>query len=55
MSRIVTRGLKRQLELEAPQQPICEAVQPQKQTRFQVKGVQLIQAFSNEPQQIVTT
>jgi hypothetical protein len=31
MSRVVTRGLRRQLELEALQQPVCDAIQPQEQ------------------------
>jgi hypothetical protein len=39
------------LELEMPQQPVCEVVQPQEQTHFQVKGVQPVEAPNNEPQQ----
>jgi hypothetical protein len=33
MSRVVTRDIKRQLELKAPQQPIHEVIQSQEQTR----------------------
>jgi hypothetical protein len=47
ISRVVTRGLKRQLELETPHR-VCEVVQPQEQPRFQTGGVQPIEAPSNE-------
>lgn len=36
MSRVVIKGLRKQLKLGAPQQPIHEVVQPQKQPHFQV-------------------
>jgi hypothetical protein len=36
MSKVITRGLKKQLESETPQQPIHEAVQPQEQPCFQI-------------------
>jgi hypothetical protein len=49
MSRVVIRGLKRQLELEALQHPICEAIQPQEQPRSQVEGVQSVEVPNNEP------
>jgi hypothetical protein len=39
MSRVVTRGLRRQLELEVPQQPIREVIQSQKQPHFQIEGI----------------
>jgi hypothetical protein len=55
MLRVVTRRLKRQLELEALQQLVREVVQPQEQTCFQIEGVQPVQVPSNEPQQFVTT
>ncbi len=55
MSRVITRGLKRQLELEAPQQFVHEGVQPQEQTCSQVEGARPIQPPSNEPQQPITT
>jgi hypothetical protein len=50
MSRVVRRGLKRQLELRTPQQPIHEAVQSQEQPHFQTKGIQLVDAPSIESQ-----
>ncbi len=53
MLKIVTRGLKRQLELGVPQQSICEVIQSQEQTHSQAKGLQLVEAPSNEPQQLV--
>jgi hypothetical protein len=53
MSRIVTRGLRKQLELKASQQPVHEVIQPQKQPRSQAEGTQLIDVPSNEPQQLV--
>jgi hypothetical protein len=49
MSRIITRGLRWQLELKAPQN-VLEVVQLQEQKRFQVKGIQPIDASSIEPQ-----
>jgi hypothetical protein len=51
MSRIFTRGLRRQLELKALQQHVCEVVQPQEQPHSQARGVQPIEAPSNELQQ----
>jgi len=50
MSRIGTRGLIRQLELEAPKQLVREAIRSQEQTHSLAKGVQLVEAPSNEPQ-----
>jgi hypothetical protein len=50
MLRVVTRALRRQLELRAPQQPIHEAIWAQGQPRFQAKGIQPIDAPSNETQ-----
>jgi hypothetical protein len=54
MSRVVIREIRRQLELEALYQLVCEAVQPQEQTRFQAEGIQLVEAPNNEPQQLGT-
>jgi hypothetical protein len=42
------------LELEAPQQLVCEVIQSQEQTHSQAEGVQLVEIPSNEPQQLVT-
>jgi hypothetical protein len=55
MLRIVTRGLRRQLELEAPHQPVREVIQSQEPTHSQAEGIQSIEVPSNEPQQLVTT
>jgi hypothetical protein len=49
MSRVI-RGLRRQLELRIPQQPIHKVVQPLGQPSFQVEGIELINAWNNEPQ-----
>jgi len=54
MSRVVIRGLRRQLKLGALQQPIHEVVQPQEQPCFQAKGIPPIEAPNNEPQQRIT-
>jgi hypothetical protein len=50
MSGVFTRGLRRQLELEASQQLVREVVQP----CSQAEGIQLVEATSNELQQLVT-
>jgi hypothetical protein len=50
MSKVIIRSLRRQLELETPQQPIREAIQSQEQTCSQAEGVQLVEAPNNEPQ-----
>jgi hypothetical protein len=55
MSRVIIRGLKRQLELKTPHQTIYEVIQSQEQTCFQAKGVQLAEAPNNDPQQPFTT
>jgi hypothetical protein len=54
MSKVVTRGLRRQLKLEALQQPVHEVVQPYEQPCSQVEGTQLVESPNNEPQQPVT-
>jgi hypothetical protein len=53
MSRVVTRGLKRQSKLGRPQQPVHEATHSQEQPCFQTKGIQWIDAPNNEPRQHV--
>jgi hypothetical protein len=49
MLRVITRGLRKQLEFGAPQQLVHEMVQPQKQPHFHTKGIQPVDAPSNEP------
>jgi len=49
MLKVITRGLRKQLELGAPQQPVHEMVQPQEQPHFHTKGIQPVDARSNEP------
>jgi hypothetical protein len=53
MSKVIIKGLGRQLKLEVPQQLVHEVIQPQKQPRCQVKGVQLVEPLNNELQQPV--
>jgi hypothetical protein len=48
MSKVIIKGLGRQLKLEMPQQLVHETIQPQKQPRSQVKRVQLVEPPSNE-------
>jgi hypothetical protein len=55
MSRVITRGLRKKLELEASQQPVHKVIQPQEETHFQAEGIQLVEIPSNEPQQPITT
>jgi hypothetical protein len=55
MSIVVTRGLRRQLKLEVPQQHVHEAIQSHEQPPFQAKGIQPIDAPNNELQQPITT
>jgi len=48
MSRVVTRGFRRQSKLRIPQQLVHEVAHSQKQLRFQTKGIQLIDVPNNE-------
>ncbi len=48
--QVVIRGLRRQLELRVPQQPIHEVVQPLRQPSFQAERIQPIDAPNNELQ-----
>jgi hypothetical protein len=50
MSIVIIRGLRRQLKLRIPQQPIHEVFKPLRQPSFQAEGIQLIDAPNNEPQ-----
>jgi hypothetical protein len=54
MSRVVTRGLRRQLELKASQQLVREMVQPREQPHSQVNRIQPIEVPKNELQQPIT-
>jgi len=53
MSRVLTRGLRRQSKLGITQQPVHEVAHSQEQPCFQTKGIQPIGATNNEPQQLV--
>jgi hypothetical protein len=53
MSRIIIRGFKRQLKSRTPRQLVHEPIQPWEQPLSQAKGIQLIDALNNEPQQPV--
>jgi hypothetical protein len=53
VSKIITRGLRRQLKLGAPQQPIHEAIYLQEQQHFQHKGIRPVDVHGIEPQQPV--
>jgi hypothetical protein len=51
MSKVVTRGLRRQSKLTIPQQPIHEATHSQEQPCSQTKGIQPTDVPNNEPQE----
>ncbi len=50
MSRVVTRGLKRQLKLGIPQQLVHGTTHSHEQPCFQTKRIQQIDVPNNEPQ-----
>jgi hypothetical protein len=49
MSKVVIRGLRKQLRLGIPQQPLHKVVQPQEQPCSQAEGIQLVDAPNNKP------
>jgi hypothetical protein len=50
MSRVITRGLRRQLKMVAPQQFVPKIILAWKQQHSQVKGIQLVDVLNIEPQ-----
>jgi hypothetical protein len=50
MSRVTIKGLNRQLEMVALKQFVREKIQLLKQQRFQVEGIQHVNAPTVEPQ-----
>ncbi len=55
MSRIITRGFRRELEMVAPQQFVPKIVLSQEQSCSQAEGIQVVDVPNIEPQQLVTT
>ncbi len=51
MSKVVTRGLRRQSKLRIPQQHVHMVTHSQEQPCFQTKRIQPIDVPNNEPQQ----
>jgi hypothetical protein len=55
MSKVIIKGLRKQLKSRTPQQLIHEGVQPQKQPCSQAEGIQSIDTPGNELQQSIMT
>jgi hypothetical protein len=54
MLKIIIKGLRRQLEMIAPQQPMPEIVLPQEQPSSQVEGIQHVDVCNIKSQKQVT-
>lgn len=50
MSRVITKGLRRQLEMVSLEQFVPEIIQLLKQQHFQIEGIQHVNAPNIKPQ-----